>query len=244
MLTEPIRVTLLVVGVLKNLNIPYFVGGSLATAIHGVARATMDVDLIADVRAEHAQPLVDALGPDFYADTVMIRDAVRGRSSFNVIHKPTMFKVDVFISKGRPFDRSQFARRVAHSLTEDGTDETYLLINPGGSSGRSPTVPVVARSGDRPQQVRPRKIEKRLIRLQRPGRLLKQFRHLIQRVEAPMPATLDVLDLALPLCHRVGCCGIHLAPHADQKGGVLLLHRRGSLHPCWVPLKQRTAVHL
>ncbi len=126
MLTEPIRVTLLVVGVLKNLNIPYFVGGSLATAIHGVARATMDVDLIADVRAEHAQPLVDALGPDFYADTVMIRDAVRGRSSFNVIHKPTMFKVDVFISKGRPFDRSQFARRVAHSLTEDGTDETYF----------------------------------------------------------------------------------------------------------------------
>ena len=37
---------------------------------------------------------------------------------------------------------------------------TYLLNNPGGSSGRPPTVPVVARSGDRPQQVRPRKIER------------------------------------------------------------------------------------
>jgi hypothetical protein len=86
----------------------------------------MDVDIVAEVRAEHAQPLVDALGPDFYADAAMIQDAVRGRSSFNVIHKPTMFKVDVFIPKGRPFDRSQFARRVAHSLTEDGTDATYF----------------------------------------------------------------------------------------------------------------------
>lgn len=126
MLTEPIRVTLLVVEALNGLNIPYFVGGSLATAVHGVARATMDVDLVADVRPEHAQSLVRALGPDFYADAEMIRAAVRGRGSFNVIHKPTMFKVDVFIPKGRPFDRSQFARRIAQSLTEDGTDRIYI----------------------------------------------------------------------------------------------------------------------
>ena len=126
MLTEPIRVTLLVVKVLNDLSIPYFVGGSLATAVHGVARATMDVDVVADVRAEHAQPLVDALGQDFYADTALIRNAVRGRSSFNVIHKPTMFKVDVFIPKGRPFDRSQFARRIAQSLTEEEADQIYI----------------------------------------------------------------------------------------------------------------------
>jgi len=126
MLTEPIRVTLLVIEALNALNIPYFVGGSLATAVHGVARATMDVDLVADMRAEHAQPLVRALGSEFYADAEMIRDAVRERSSFNVIHKPTMFKVDVFIPKGRPFDRSQFARRIVQSLTEEGTDEIYI----------------------------------------------------------------------------------------------------------------------
>ena len=113
MLTEPIRVTLLVVEALNDLNIPYFVGGSLATAIHGVARATMDVDLIADMRAEHAQPLVRALGSDFYADAEMMRDAVRGRSSFNVIHKPTMFKVDVFIPKGRSLRSIPVRRRVS-----------------------------------------------------------------------------------------------------------------------------------
>lgn len=126
MLTEPIRVTLLVIKALNDLGIPYFVGGSLATAIHGVTRATMDVDLIADMRSEHAEPLVRALGSDFYADAEMMRDAVRGRSSFNVIHKPTMFKVDVFIPKGGPFDRSQFERRIPQSLTEDETERVYI----------------------------------------------------------------------------------------------------------------------
>jgi len=66
------------------------------------------------------------LGQDFYTDTALIRNAVRGRSSFNVIHKPTMFKVDVFIPKGRPFDRSQFARRIAQSLTEEEADQIYI----------------------------------------------------------------------------------------------------------------------
>lgn len=126
MLTEPIRVTLLVVAALNKLQIPYFVGGSLATAVHGVARATMDVDLVADVRAEHAGPLVRALGADFYADAEMMRAAVCAHSSFNVIHKPTMFKVDVFIPKGRPFDQSQFERRIPQNLTEDATEQIYI----------------------------------------------------------------------------------------------------------------------
>ena len=40
-----------------------------------------------------------------------IREAIRRRGSFNMIHLETMFKVDVFISKQRPYDRAQFDRR-------------------------------------------------------------------------------------------------------------------------------------
>jgi len=47
LLTEPILVTLQVAEALEDLEIPYFTAGSLATAVHGVARATMDVDLVA-----------------------------------------------------------------------------------------------------------------------------------------------------------------------------------------------------
>jgi len=44
---EPIRVTLLVVDALEKLGIEYVIGGSLASALHGVARATMDTDIVA-----------------------------------------------------------------------------------------------------------------------------------------------------------------------------------------------------
>ena len=42
MLPEPIAVTLQVADVLESLGVPYFIGGSLASAIHGVSRATAE----------------------------------------------------------------------------------------------------------------------------------------------------------------------------------------------------------
>ena len=48
MLPEPIAVTLQVADTLEALGVPYFIGDSLASAIHGISRATMDVDLCVD----------------------------------------------------------------------------------------------------------------------------------------------------------------------------------------------------
>jgi hypothetical protein len=126
MLTEPLAVTMAVVEVLENLGVPYAIGGSLASALHGVMRATMDADLVADLRLEHAAPLAQALGDAFYADADMMRDAIRRHGSFNVIHLDTMFKVDVFVAKPRAFDRSQLARRQLHVLSEDPERHAYV----------------------------------------------------------------------------------------------------------------------
>jgi hypothetical protein len=129
MLTEPIAVTMKVVDVLETLGIPYFIGGSMATAVHGVARATMDVDLVADLESRQIGPLIVSLGEDFFADEQMIRSAVKRGISFNLIHKATMFKVDIFPSKNRPFEQSQFKRRVAYTLADD-LEETAYVASP------------------------------------------------------------------------------------------------------------------
>ncbi|MCD6553417.1 MAG: hypothetical protein J7M16_05345 [Anaerolineae bacterium] len=126
MLSEPIAVTLLVIEVLERLNVPYLIGGSLASAVHGVARATVDTDLVADLRLEHAAPLAQALSDMFYVDVESIRDAIRRRSSFNLIHLETMFKVDVFVRKQRPFDQAQFERRVAQIVATDPERTAYV----------------------------------------------------------------------------------------------------------------------
>ncbi len=123
---EPIAVTLLVIDALDALGAPYLIGGSLASAVHGVLRATMDSDLVADLRLEHAEPLARALGGTFYVDAESIREAVLHQSSFNVIHLETMFKVDVFILKKRPFHRSQMERRIAQVIATDPERTAYV----------------------------------------------------------------------------------------------------------------------
>ncbi len=125
-LPEPLAVTLQVIEVLETLHVPYFIGGSLASAVHGVVRATMDVDLVAALQPEHVAPLVEQLGAAFYADEAMIREAIARRSSFNLIHLDSMFKVDVFVTSGRPFERAQFDRRVLQTLAQEPPRTAYV----------------------------------------------------------------------------------------------------------------------
>jgi hypothetical protein len=96
--SEPIEVTLAVTGVLERLGVEYVVGGSLATSLHGIPRATLDVDIVADLRMAHLDPFVAALSASFYVDPDMVREAIRRRATFNILHLATMFKVDVFVT--------------------------------------------------------------------------------------------------------------------------------------------------
>lgn len=126
MLSEQITVIRLVTQALETLGVPYAIGGSFASALHGVMRATMDADLVTDLRLEHTDPLAQALGGVFYADAEMMRDAIRYHSSFNLIHLETAFKVDIFVAKPRPFDRAQLARRQLHLLGEEPDYRAYV----------------------------------------------------------------------------------------------------------------------
>ena len=56
MLAEPIAVTSLVTDALDRQGVPYVIGGSLASSVHGSMRATMDADLVADLLQEHVEP--------------------------------------------------------------------------------------------------------------------------------------------------------------------------------------------
>ena len=126
MVPEPIAVTVSVAEVLDRLGVPYFIGGSLATAVHGVARATLDADIIADLKPDQVDRFVQDLGNVFYADTDAIRDAVHRQASFNVIHLKTMFKVDVFVRSRAPFDQAQFRRRMIAELAEEPGHSAYV----------------------------------------------------------------------------------------------------------------------
>ena len=123
---EATRITLLVTQTLEQIGIPYAVGGSLASSLHGVMRSTLDVDIVADMKLEHIQPLVAALSKEFYADDEMMKDAINHHGSFNLIHYETAFKVDIFICKLRPFDQMQLERRRMSIIATDPEQGIYV----------------------------------------------------------------------------------------------------------------------
>ena len=125
--SEAIQVTLLVTNLLDELGVPYVIGGSMASIIHGMLRTTMDVDIVADIQPEQVASFMTSLQDAFYVDEQMIRQAIQRRSSFNLIHLSTMFKVDIFIPKGRPFDQQQLNRRIAEPVGPDSDEQIWVL---------------------------------------------------------------------------------------------------------------------
>ncbi len=119
-----------VVDAFEELGVTYYIGGSVASLAHGIYRATADVDIIADLRIEHVQPLVKLLEDAYYIDADMIRDAIKHRSEFNVLHLDTMFKVDVFIQKARPFDREVRRRAQQRELNLNENSRLFNLESP------------------------------------------------------------------------------------------------------------------
>ncbi len=114
-----------VIAAFRELGIDYYIGGSVASSAYGIARSTLDVDVIADLRETHIDTLVSRLQTDYYIDSRMIHRAVATKTTFNVIHLATMIKVDVFVLKVSAYDQTAFQRRRTDSLVE----ETASLIS-------------------------------------------------------------------------------------------------------------------
>jgi hypothetical protein len=96
--------------VFDRLEIPYMIGGSGASSVHGLVRTTGDVDIVANV-AENVQALVSQLQGEFYIDEQQVRAALEHGRSFNVIHYRSSYKFDIFPVTGDRYQQVQFGRR-------------------------------------------------------------------------------------------------------------------------------------
>lgn len=113
----------------EKLGIPYFIGGSIASSAYGIARATLDIDMVSHLKPQHARSLVELLESSYYIDEDMISDAIRKHSSFNLIHLETMVKVDVFVAKDEPYQREALRRRRKDTLDESQEAPGFYLVS-------------------------------------------------------------------------------------------------------------------
>jgi hypothetical protein len=118
-----------VVQVFANLGIPYALGGSMASSLLGKPRFTEDADISVEPFPGQESTLVSNFGPDYYVSLQAVQQAVRQRSSFNIIHSRSGFKIDVFVCKDRPFEQSVMARRRLVQLA-DRPDQSIVVVSP------------------------------------------------------------------------------------------------------------------
>ncbi|MBK6314981.1 MAG: hypothetical protein IPF53_11880 [Blastocatellia bacterium] len=117
------------VSLLSRLSIRHVIVGSYASSAHGVARATQDIDLVAEIPVESVDALFSALKDTHYIDPDSIRRAIQTGRSFNIIHLATMLKFDVYVPRGneaarRHIDRGQW------STIGGALDEPVLVASP------------------------------------------------------------------------------------------------------------------
>lgn len=101
----------------------------MASSIHGVPRATHDVDILADVQVSDAERLVTEVGHEFMVDVDYVKNCITHRRPFNLIHIKSAYKVDIFPHKGDLFTSAQLDRGV-RSIIGQSPDESAYVATP------------------------------------------------------------------------------------------------------------------
>lgn len=97
---------------LEDAGVPYMVTGSIASSVHGVPRATQDIDIVIEPTREQLVALMQRfVEPTYDADVDDALEAFRRRSMFSVIDRKGIWKIDFIIRKQRPFSKKEFDRR-------------------------------------------------------------------------------------------------------------------------------------
>jgi hypothetical protein len=101
----------LLVAALEEMNIPYAIGGSVASIAYGEPRATLDIDVVTSMEPSIVDAFCGRFSPDdFYVDADAATQAVDEGGQFDIIHGASGHKIDVFSDRQDKVARSQIER--------------------------------------------------------------------------------------------------------------------------------------
>jgi hypothetical protein len=110
-MADELDILKLVAARLDAARIPYMVSGSMAINYYAQPRMTRDVDIVVELDSRDADRVTALFAPDFLCEVEAVRDAVRRRGKFNIIHGASIVKVDFIVRKDLPYRLEEFARR-------------------------------------------------------------------------------------------------------------------------------------
>ncbi len=131
MIEDPIYLARKIATLLETLDIPYYIGGSVASSLQGEIRYTEDLDLVINIQSSQVQSVLNAFSEDFYISEIAVEDAMRGRtSSFNVIELETTEKADMFVMRKDAFALSKMERRQLYVPIDRPQSDGIYLCSP------------------------------------------------------------------------------------------------------------------
>lgn len=96
---------------LDRAGIAYMLTGSLAMNLYAVPRMTRDIDLVVELSSAGIDRFVNLFSPDYYISRAAVAEAITRRRMFNLIHQPSVIKVDCIVRRDSPFRQLEFERR-------------------------------------------------------------------------------------------------------------------------------------
>lgn len=111
------------------------VTGALTVIFYGRPRVSHDIDFVIEAQKEDVEKVRNAfatLPHDFVVQADSIEDAIVSKFSFNILHLPTMLKLDFFLLKNDEFDRIRFQRKktlnvFGQKMTFASAEDTILI---------------------------------------------------------------------------------------------------------------------
>jgi len=118
MIEDPLELASRMAILFETLNIPYLVGGSVASSLLGESRSTQYLDLVISISLSKAPQLIRAMEQEFYISESAVVEAVNEKRSFNVIHLTSLEKIDIFVIGDDAFSCSKMNRRQLYKIDE------------------------------------------------------------------------------------------------------------------------------
>ena len=105
---------------LDAIGIAYMITGSTASNFYAVPRMTRDIDIVVELSERDTEKFIRAFEMDHYLEPQTVREAVKSKRMFNLIHHQYIIKVDFVVRKDTPYRLKEFSRK--KKISVDGQD--------------------------------------------------------------------------------------------------------------------------
>ncbi len=95
-------------------HIPYMITGAWSVIFYGRPRASHDIDFVVELYPKDVDRVISALNRlpmEFFVQKEAVREGIQNKALFQILHRPTLLKIDVWILTEHPFDLSRFQRK-------------------------------------------------------------------------------------------------------------------------------------